>query len=80
MKKIYNLAPNGPKDPVIRPEVPHDPTPTEPEGMPDPPEQPDPYPVTDPPLTPDSEPMPNQDPGPSMPEPIPGAPPDVIFK
>ena len=41
--------------------------------------EPDPYPVTDPPPEPDTEPIRDPQPGPHVPEPIPGTPPDVIF-
>ena len=67
-----------PVDPVERPDVPDSPRPTEPEGAPDPPDRPQPYPVTDAPLEPDTEPIREPEPIPSFPEPIPGAPPDVV--
>lgn len=79
MNNEYELQTISPKDPVTHPDVPDSPNPTEPEGVPDPPPVPDPFPVTDPPLTPDTEPIRDPEPGPHIPEPIPGGPPNVVF-
>ena len=78
MNSDNNPQTGAPKDPVTHPDVPDSPHPTEPEGAPDPPEEPKPYPVTDPLPEPDTEPVPERDPVPPFPEPIPGAPPDVM--
>ena len=75
-----NTQTGSPDNPVTHPDVPDNPNPTEPEGMPDPPDAPNPYPVNDPPIDTGTEPVPNPDPGPRFPEPIPGAPPEVVFK
>jgi len=58
------------------PDNPNSPTPDD--TPPTIPTEPSPYPVSDPPLEPD-DPTPAQNPDPSFPEPIPGAPPDVVF-
>lgn len=79
MNDMNDLEPDVPKDPVTRPEVPDNPTPAEPEGFPDPPPAADPYPVSDPPFPPETDPIPEKEPAPSFPEPIPGTPPDAYF-
>ncbi len=78
MNEKFESQTGGP-DPVKKPEVPDTPHPTSPQPSPDPPQ---PYPVTDPipGSAPDTEPVPVRDPVPPFPEPIPGAPPDVVFE